>query len=79
MPPFTSADIRFTQKDGAIHAILLDWPERETAIAALADLPVQRVELLGAGPLPFRREGGALRLTLPPPGAGGFVPVLRIV
>ena len=76
--PFTGADIRFTQKDGRIYAILLDWPEGETRIASLADSPFGQVELLGAGPLPFRREGGALHLTLPRPGPGMFVPVLRM-
>jgi alpha-L-fucosidase len=77
-PPFTSADIRFTRKGATLYAILLDWPAGETRMAALADRPVQRVSLLGGGPLPFRRDGGALSVTLPPPTPGAFVPVLRI-
>jgi alpha-L-fucosidase len=76
-PAFTSADIRFTQKAGALHAILLDWPEGEVRIAALAGMDVQRVELLGGGPVAFARAADGLRLRLPPAG-DAFVPVLRI-
>jgi alpha-L-fucosidase len=76
--PFTSADIRFTQKGAALYAILLDWPEGEIAISSLADMPIERVALLGGGPLPFRRDADALRLTLPRPAGGAMVPVLRM-
>jgi alpha-L-fucosidase len=76
--PFTSADIRFTHRPGALYAILLDWPEGEVAIASLAGMAVERVELLGGGPLPFRTGANALRVSLPRPGEGAFVPVLRI-
>jgi alpha-L-fucosidase len=76
--PFTSADIRFTHTPGALYAILLDWPEGEVAIASLAGMAVERVELLGGGPLPFRTGANALRVSLPRPGEGAFVPVLRI-
>jgi alpha-L-fucosidase len=76
--PFTSADIRFTSKAGAIYAILLDWPEEEIRIAALAGVRVERVTLLGGGPLAFHRADDALRVTLPRPGPGALVPVLRI-
>ena len=79
--PFTARDIRFTQKDGALYAIFLDWPEREAAIASLGanqlpDAVIERVELLGGPPLQFRRDGEALRVTLP--RADLFVPALRI-
>jgi alpha-L-fucosidase len=79
--PFTARDIRFTQKDGALYAIFLEWPERETAIAALGanqlpDAVIERVELLGGSPLQFRRDGEALRVTLP--RADLFVPAIRI-
>ena len=81
--PFTAEDVRFTQKGGALYAILLDWPERETAIAslgmrALPDAAIERVDLLGGPELSFRRDGEALRVTLPPPQPGEFVPALRI-
>jgi hypothetical protein len=39
---------------------------------------VERVELLGGGPLPFRTGANALRVSLPRAGEGTFVPVLRI-
>jgi alpha-L-fucosidase len=76
--PFTSADVRFTQEGGRTYAILLDWPEGETRIAALGGMPVERVSLIGGGPLAFRRDADALRINLPRPAAGAFVPVLRI-
>jgi alpha-L-fucosidase len=44
----------------------------------LPDAVVERVDLLGGPLLAFRRDGDALRLTLPPPQPGEFVPVLRI-
>jgi len=77
--PFTSADIRFTQKGGAVYAILLDWPEGEARIGALAGTPVERVELLGGGPLGFRRGDDGVRVTLPRPAPGAMVPVLKIL
>ncbi|MES2120779.1 MAG: alpha-L-fucosidase [Pseudomonadota bacterium] len=81
--PFTAEDVRFTSKDGALYAILLAWPERETAIGslgtrALPDAVIERIDLLGGPDLPFKRDGEALRLTLPPAEKGAFVPVLRI-
>jgi alpha-L-fucosidase len=81
--PFTAEDIRFTQKGGALYAIFLDWPERESAIAsfggkALAGAAIERIDLLGGPPLQFRREADALRVTLPRAADGAFVPALRI-
>jgi alpha-L-fucosidase len=81
--PFTSADIRFTTKGDALHALFLDWPERRATIEALGTraLPqarIERVELLGGGPLEFEREEAGLRVTLPPPRDAAFVPALRI-
>ena len=76
--PFTAADLRFTRKGDTLYAILLDWPREETRIAALADRAVERVSLLGRGPLSFQHGMDGLRVSLPPPDAGAFVPVLRI-
>lgn len=81
--PFTAEDVRFTTKGGALYAILLGWPERETAIAslgtrALPDAAVERIDLIGGPELSFKRDGNALRLALPPAGKGAFVPALRI-
>jgi alpha-L-fucosidase len=80
--PFTSKDVRFTRKGDTLYAILLDWPESESAIAslgtnALPDAAIERVELLDGPPLEFRREAGALRLKIPPT-SGALMPALRI-
>jgi alpha-L-fucosidase len=81
--PFTSEDLRFTKKGDSLYAIFLDWPERESAIQslggnALPDAVIERVDLLGGPELRFRRDADALRLTLPAPANGSFVPALRI-
>jgi alpha-L-fucosidase len=81
--PFTSEDIRFTRKGETLYAIFLDWPERESAIASLGAraLPgarIDRVELLGGPPLPFRHDTDALRLALPPPSGDAVVPAVLI-
>lgn len=81
--PFTSADIRFTAKAGVLNAALLDWPEGKARIAALStnalpDARVERVELLGHGPVAWLRDGETMEVALPRPAAGAFVPVLRI-
>ncbi|HZC38685.1 MAG TPA: alpha-L-fucosidase [Sphingomicrobium sp.] len=75
-------DIRFTKKGETLYAIFLDWPEGEAAIHsmggnAMPDAVIERVDLLGGPELQFRRDGDALRLTLPP-AEGAFVPALRI-
>jgi alpha-L-fucosidase len=81
--PFTSADIRFTTGGGALNAVLLDWPEGETAIEslgtrALPSAEIERVEMLGGKPLRFKRDDAALRFKLPRPNNGDFVPAIRI-
>ncbi|MEO7278244.1 MAG: alpha-L-fucosidase [Sphingomicrobium sp.] len=81
--PFTAQDVRFTRKDGVLYAILLDWPERETALVslgtdALSGAAIERVELVGGPLLAFKRDADALRVVLPSGGSGEFVPVLRI-
>jgi alpha-L-fucosidase len=81
--PFTAQDIRFTRKGDALYGIILDWPERESAVASLggAALPeavIERVELLGGPALGFTRDADALRLKIPPADRGEFVPVLKI-
>jgi alpha-L-fucosidase len=81
--PFTAEDVRFTAKDGTVNAIVLDWPEGETRIAALGRdaLPgaeIEGVEMLGRGRLEFGRDGDALKVKLPRPKDGEMVPVLRV-
>ena len=80
--PLTGEDVRFTTRDGAVHAIFMEWPQRESAIASLGTqaLPaavIEKIELLGGPPLPFRRDADALRLTLP--RGEGFAPAIRIL
>ena len=81
--PFTAQDVRFTVGKGVLNAFFLDWPEGKSAIAALGDraLPsavIDRVEMIGRGPLEFRRDSEALHLTLPRPDGRAFVPGVRI-
>ena len=78
--PFTSEDIRFTSIGPTLYAILLDWPEGGVVIRSLpeAEGKVQRVTMLGGPDLQFRQDGQALRLSMPLPTDGRFVPVLKI-
>jgi alpha-L-fucosidase len=83
LKPFTAEDIRFTRKGDALYAIFLDWPQAESAIHslganALPEAAIERIDLLGGPELQFRRNAGALRVTLPPAADGAFVPALRI-
>jgi alpha-L-fucosidase len=80
---YTSEDIRFTTKKGALYAILLDWPKGPSAIKSLGrnavgGARVERVELLGGPRLDFRQDADALRLKLPAPSDGAFIPAIRI-
>ena len=57
--------VRFTARGDTVYAILLGAPPG--GALTLEDVPLAdgaRVELLGHGPLPWRREGTALRLEL---------------
>jgi alpha-L-fucosidase len=81
--PYTGEDVRFTRNGDTLYAVFLDWPQAESAIAALGRnaLPgarIERIDLLGGPELAFRREADALRLTLPPPESGAFTPAIRI-
>jgi alpha-L-fucosidase len=79
---FTARDIRFTTRDGALYALFLDRPQENATIEALATgkTPgaVERVTLLGGGPLRHRRDGAGLHVELPAAKQSGFVPVIRI-
>jgi alpha-L-fucosidase len=82
--PFVAEDVRFTTSAKGLHAIFLDWPRREALIHALGQsaLPnarIERVEMVGGGPIPFRREEASLGITLPQPAPGTFVPAIRIL
>lgn len=79
--PFTARDIRFTTNKGALYALVLGKPERDVTITSLPAGPkagvVERVTLLGGGPLAHRRDHRGLHVELPRQTAG-FVPTLRI-
>jgi alpha-L-fucosidase len=83
--PFTAADVRFSTRAGRLYAAALDWPtDGVVRVESLADGsrlapgPIERVDLVGAGELAFRRTGKALEVTLPDQRPTAFVPVLRI-
>ncbi|PXA87131.1 alpha-L-fucosidase [Nostoc sp. 3335mG] len=82
MKPYTAEDIRITASGGGLNLFLLDWPNGEARIACLGRRAVagviERVTLNGGGPVTFAQDEDALRLTLPTPAAGAFVPGLRI-
>lgn len=67
--PFTSADIRFTQRDDALNAILLDWPASgEALIRSLRDETERfsSIRLLGSDePLVWRFDEEGLHVQLP--------------
>ncbi len=81
----TSADFRFTTKDGALYAIMLGWPRAGTTAAiqslgsdALKDAAIDRVELLGHGPVKFTREAAKLTLTLPDQPPAEYAVIFKI-
>ena len=81
--PFTAEDVRFTRKGDTLYAIFLDWPQGESFIAsigadALPQAVIERIDLLGGPQLGFQRDERALRLSLPRPKGGDFVPAIRI-
>jgi alpha-L-fucosidase len=79
---FTSQDIRFTRRGETLYALALKWPEADRlSIRALANTAggnVQRVELLGQGPLKFARDSSALQVELPHNPVGKHVYTFKI-
>jgi alpha-L-fucosidase len=71
--PFTPADIRFTQKNDTIYAIVMEWPESGGVTirslkkgAAAMNKEVSNVALLGSAQrLAFSRDENGLHVTLP--------------
>jgi len=69
---FTAGDIRFTTKGGALYAICLGWPEKQTLIASLPAGKrlcfgdVGEVRMLGvAAPLKWSRNAAGLTVEMP--------------
>jgi alpha-L-fucosidase len=77
-------DIRFTTRGDVLYALTLGEPKGSVKIAALRRAnphdarPVRRVELLGAGPLPFRQGAQALEVDMPERLPSRHVSALRI-
>ena len=71
--PFTSSDLRFTQKNDAIYAIVMEWPENnQVTIKSLKrgtdsmNKEISNVALLGSSQqLSFSRDETGLHVTLP--------------
>nr|AHF24008.1 alpha-L-fucosidase [uncultured bacterium Contig1756] len=60
------SDFRFVQKDGAVYAFMMGAaPGEAVVLRSFAEQPVQSVELLGCGPVPFRQEFGLVTVSLP--------------
>ena len=84
--PFTAEDIRFTQRDDVLYAILLDWPATgQVTIKTLAEdnavAPelIKSIELLGhQSSLRWSRDEKGLRVNLPDQKPCRFAYVLRI-
>ena len=71
-PESTSEDIRFTEKDGVLYAITLDWPEEKLAIRTLGSATgmlegeIASIELLGSpGSLKWEMTEDALLVEMP--------------
>jgi len=77
---FTAGDVRFTVNRGALYAFFLVAPDAPPTIGSLGlgrwDGAIERVTLLGHGPVNHRRDGSGLWLDLP--RGLGTVPVARI-
>ena len=75
---FVPQDVRFTVTAGALHAILLEWPETPVTVTVLAGRRVDRATLADGRPVAVRPVAGGLELTLPGARAGEMVPVVRL-
>ena len=70
---FTARDVRYTQRDNALYATLMGWPEKEITLAALAlggpvaTAQITDVRMLGSGaPLTWSQNEAGLTVQMPP-------------
>lgn len=82
---YTSADIRFTQKEGVLYAIVLDWPQGEFSIKALGSdgklYPgeIKNISLIGSNEkVTWAHNPQSLSVTLPAEKPCEFAYVLKI-
>ena len=77
---WTRDDVRFVQKDGAVYAFLMGASGGEImALRSFGEQEIRSVELLGFGPVPFRKELGVLLVSLPEKLPAFCANALRIV
>jgi alpha-L-fucosidase len=82
---FAASDIRFTQKNGTIYAILMAWPgdKAEITIKSITaknlNRPIRKVSLIGSDQnLVWKQTKKGLRLKLPKGSPHDFAQVLKI-
>ena len=77
---WTSSDFRFTQKNGVLYAFQLRAPENGVAVikSLIETDRVQKVDLLGYGPVEFSQAYGALSVKLPERLPSPYANCLRI-
>ncbi|MEO1448191.1 MAG: alpha-L-fucosidase [Bacteroidota bacterium] len=82
---FTPEDMRFTEHDGTLYAIMMGWPEDGVAtIESLAkgnahmDKEIASVAMLGAGELDWATDAEGLDVTLPKKQVGSHAYTLKI-
>ena len=77
---WTSGDLRFTQKAGAVYVFAMGAKGGDTLnIRSLASEKIGSVSLLGFGPVAFDLTDGCLRLTLPDVLPVEYVNVLKVI
>lgn len=69
--PFTSKDIRFTNKDNMLYAFLLAYPEGDsatiTSLSNSADVNIANVSMLGSDEtITWSQDGDGLQVSVPP-------------
>ncbi|GAA4237291.1 alpha-L-fucosidase [Postechiella marina] len=85
MPIYTSKDIRFTQKEGVLYAIVLDWPDGELDIKSFGSdgklyaNEIKKISLLGsASKLKWKQNSQSLTVQFPEEKPCNFAYVLKI-
>ncbi|TYA74650.1 alpha-L-fucosidase [Seonamhaeicola marinus] len=85
IPKYTSEDIRFTQKDGVLYAIVLDWPEDDLEINAfgydgkLYPREIKDISLLGSSAkLKWQQNAQSLTVQFPKDKPCDFAYVLKV-
>jgi alpha-L-fucosidase len=83
--PFTSQDIRFTQKENTLYATALAWPQGVLSIHSLgmgSSIPadkITRISLLGCpGELEWKQDPDALTIQVPEEAPGEHAYVFKI-